>query len=65
MRSYIFTVKERDAINRFFEGKAKIGDDIMREIVWRLRSFKDLAGDVELYVRLTRSIAKPETAIST
>jgi hypothetical protein len=61
MRSYIFTPKEREAINRFFEGKAKIGDDIMREIVWRLRGFKDLASDVELYRRLAEAVATVST----
>jgi hypothetical protein len=61
MRSYIFTVKERETINRFFEGKAKLGDDIMREIVWRLRSFKDLASDVELYIRLRKAISTVST----
>jgi len=57
MRSYIFTPKERKVINRFFEGKAKLGDDIMRQIALRIRSFKDLAGDVDLYLRLREAIS--------
>jgi hypothetical protein len=57
MRSYIFTPKEREAINQFFRGKLRIGDDIMRETVWRLRSFEDLASDVELYLRLRETVS--------
>lgn len=57
MRSYIFTPKEREVIAGFFEGKVKAGDDIMRQIVSRLRSFKDLASDVELYRRLRETVA--------
>jgi len=57
MRSYIFTAKEREVINGFFEGRVKPGDDIMRQIVVRLRSFKDLAGDVKLYIRLREAIS--------
>jgi hypothetical protein len=57
MRSYIFTRKEREAINGFFAGKVKLGDDIMRQIVSRFRSFNGLAGDVELYIRLREAVS--------
>jgi hypothetical protein len=56
MRSYIFTTKERQVINSFLAGRVKIGDDIMRQIVHRLRTFDELVEDVELYVRLRESV---------
>lgn len=56
MRTYIFTAKEREVINGFLEGKVKIGEDIMRQVVHRLRTFDDLRRDVDLYVRLREAI---------
>ena len=56
MRSYIFTSKERKVIKGFFEGKVKIGDDVLRQVVYRLRRFEDLADDVKLYLRLRKAI---------
>jgi hypothetical protein len=61
MRSYIFTPKEREFINGFFEERVKIGEEIMRQIVHRLRTFENLAGDVELYLRLREAIATSST----
>jgi hypothetical protein len=61
MRSYIFTPKERQVIQGFFEGKVKLGDDIMRQIALRLRTFTDLARDVELYLRLREAITTNPT----
>ena len=61
MRSYIFTPKEREVINGFFEGDIELGDDIMRQIVYRMRIFEDLAGDVELYLRLREAITTTST----
>jgi hypothetical protein len=57
MRGYIFTKKERQIINAFFAGRVGIGDDIMRQIVHRLRTFKDLKGDIELYARLREAVS--------
>jgi hypothetical protein len=61
MRSYIFTPKEREVINGFFEGDIEIGDDIMRQIVYRMRTFENLAGDVQLYLRLREAISTSST----
>jgi hypothetical protein len=61
MRSYIFTRKERKAINGFFAGNVRLGDDIMRQIVSRLRSFDGLSGDVDLYVRLREAVSAVST----
>ncbi len=57
MRSYIFTSLERETIKGFFEGRVKTGDDVMRQIVVRLKSFRDLASDVDLYLRLREAIS--------
>jgi len=61
MRSYIFTAKERETIAGFFSGEVRRGDDIMRQIVARLRSFQDLASDVELYLRLREAVSAKTT----
>jgi hypothetical protein len=65
MRSYIFTPKERKVIEGFFAGRVKLGDDIMRQIVARLRGFTDLASDIDLYLELRSRLAEPEEAVST
>jgi hypothetical protein len=57
MYSRIFTPKEREVINRFFKGEVRAGDDIMRQIVYRIRLFEDLARDVELYTKLRKAIS--------
>jgi hypothetical protein len=57
MYSRIFTPKEREVINRFFKGEVRAGDDIMRQIVYRIRLFEDLARDVELYCKLRKAIS--------
>jgi hypothetical protein len=57
MYSRIFTPKEREVINRFFKGEVRAGDDIMRQIVYRIRLFEDLARDVELYIKLRKTIS--------
>jgi hypothetical protein len=57
MRSYIFTERERKIIQGFLSGKVKSGDPGFMVIVSRLKSFTDLAGDVELYLRLREAIS--------
>jgi hypothetical protein len=57
MRSYIFTERERKIIQGFLSGKVKSGDPGLMVIVSRLKSFTDLAGDVELYIRLREAIS--------
>lgn len=61
MRSYIFTERERQVIAGFFRGEVKASDDIMRQIVARMRSFRDLARDVELYLELRRRLTESKT----
>jgi len=64
MRSYIFTEKERALIRRVFESQASLRNKAFRVIIFRTRHFKDLASDVELYIRLRR-LAESEGALST
>ena len=64
MRSYIFTKKERALIRRILNKQVSLRNKTFRVIVFRIRHFKELAGDVELYVRLRR-LAESEGAVST
>jgi hypothetical protein len=57
MRSYIFTERERRIIQGFLRGKVKSGDPGLMVIVSRLKSFTDLARDVQLYIRLREAIS--------
>jgi hypothetical protein len=61
MYSRIFTPKEREVINRFFKGEVRAADDIMRQIIYRIRLFEDLARDVELYTKLRKAISTTST----
>ena len=52
MRTYIFTPREREAINGFLEGTVEWNDVIFRRVRARMVEFTDLAADVRLYNRL-------------
>jgi len=64
MRSYIFTAKERALIRRALKKHAALKNRTLRVIIFRVRHFKALARDVELYIRLRR-LAESEGAVST
>jgi len=64
MRSYIFTAKERALIRRALKKQAARRNTALRVILFRVRHFKELASDVELYIRLRR-LAESEGAVST
>jgi len=64
MRSYIFTERERTLIRRTLKKRISLKDRSLDVILSRLRHFRDLAGDVELYIRL-RKLAEAEGAVST
>jgi hypothetical protein len=57
MRTYLFTPVERKAIGNFLAGKIGPSDPSIRMILSRVRNFKDLASDVQLYVRLRESVS--------
>jgi len=65
MRSYIFTERERTLILRVLDKRISLKDRSLDVILSRLRHFKDLAGDIELYIRLGRALGESEGAIST
>jgi len=64
MRSYIFTEKERALIRRALKKHAATKNMALRVILFRVRHFKELAEDVELYIRLRR-LAESVRAVST
>jgi len=64
MRSYIFTERERTLILRVLDKRISLKDRSLDVILSRLRHFKELASDVELYMRLRR-LAESKRAIST
>ena len=61
MRSYIFTDRERRIIRDFLEGRRNIKDRALSVILTRVKSFKYLASDVELYLRLRKAITANPT----
>jgi len=64
MRSYIFTSRERSLVRKVLDKRIRLKDRRLHVVMSRLRHFKELAGDVELYVRLRR-LAESEGAVST
>jgi hypothetical protein len=64
MRTYIFTPVERKAIENFLSGKIGVSDPSIRMILSRVRTFKDLAFDVDLYQRVSLSLRKSAKTIS-
>jgi len=61
MRTYIFTAKERQTIRSFLNGTGPRDDPILMTTLSRIRGFKDLASDVELYLRLREAITTGAT----
>jgi len=61
MRSYIFTPLERERIRRFLEGKVDSRDMVIAKLRFRVKTFKDLAGDVELYLRFREAVSAAST----
>ena len=61
MRTYIFTKLERSILDGWLKGEIDWHDIRLRKILSRIRLFKDLSSDVELYLavrsRLTESKA--------
>ena len=65
MRTYIFTARERKVIRAFLDGEIPGTGKAIGMIRLRLKTFKDLAGDVELYLALRRRFAKPVRTVTT
>jgi hypothetical protein len=64
MRSYIFTAVERESVDLLLKGMIRSSDPKVAYILSRVRSFKDLARDVDLYLKVS-SFAEAEAAVST
>jgi hypothetical protein len=61
MRTYIFTEKERKAISGFFNGSTPRDDPALMTVIYRIKSFRNLASDIELYLRLRKTEAASST----
>jgi hypothetical protein len=57
MYSRIFTRREKDTIKGFLNGSVRRDDPLLMVILSRIKNFKDLAGDVSLYVALAKTKA--------
>jgi hypothetical protein len=65
MRSYIFTAREREVIQAFLEGRIpETGKDIGM-IRLRIRTFRNLSSDINLYLKLRQRFAESKTTTST
>jgi hypothetical protein len=62
MRSYIFTDLERKVLKGWLNGELTLKDIRLQKVLSRIRLFKALASDVELYLAIRRKIAEPKTA---
>ena len=60
MRTYIFTEREREIIEAFIEGK-KLPSLTVARIRHRIRTFKELESDVQLYLKLHEKIMQPSS----
>ncbi|GEM_PF-2711228 len=59
MRSYIFTPRERRVIQAWSRGE-KVNIVEIDRLLWRFRTFRNLASDVELYLLIRERLkAKP------
>ena len=62
MRTYIFTDLERRILKGWLKGEIDWRDIRLRKVLSRIRLFKELSADVELYLAVKRRLAEPETA---
>ena len=62
MRTYIFTKLEREILRGWLKGEIDWHDIRLRKILSRMRLFKDLSRDVELYLSVKRRLAEPKAA---
>jgi hypothetical protein len=61
MRTYIFTPLERRILMDWLDGRIPRSDIRVRKILSRVRLFKDLAEDVDLYLRVREAISTAST----
>jgi hypothetical protein len=56
MRSYIFTPIERKAIENLLAKRIKISDSSIRMVLSRVRTFEELAKDIDLYDKIRKTV---------
>lgn len=61
MRTYIFTETERSVLNGWLEGEVTPRDVRLRKILSRVKLFRGLAEDVDLYLRVRGRLAEPKS----
>jgi len=61
LRSYVFTPKEKRAIEAFLKGSLPATDHLLSQVRTRMKQFTRLSGDVDLYVRFREAIATLST----
>jgi len=57
MRTYIFTSFEKKILTEWLNGEIPRGDIRVRKILSRIRLFKNLASDVELYLIVREAVS--------
>jgi hypothetical protein len=65
MRTYIFTDLERTVLNKWLAGQLTLKDIRLQKVLSRVRLFKTLRGDADLYIRVSSRVAESESATST
>jgi len=58
MRSYIFTALERQVLRGWLNGELTLKDVRLQKVLSRVRLFKVLAGDVDLYLKVRSRLAE-------
>jgi hypothetical protein len=61
MRSYIFTALERRVLRGWLNGELTLKDVRLQKVLSRVRLFKVLAGDVDLYLKVRSRLAESES----
>jgi hypothetical protein len=64
MRTYIFTPLERKILRSWLNGETTLKDIRLRKVLSRIKLFKDLSIDVDLYLLIRRRLAETKTTVS-
>jgi len=64
MRSYVFTALERRILRGWLKGEVTLKDIRLQKVLSRVRLFKDLSGDVDLYLSVRRRLAESEATVT-
>ncbi|MEM3697937.1 MAG: hypothetical protein QXQ94_10680 [Candidatus Bathyarchaeia archaeon] len=65
MRTYIFTPLERTVLQGWLDGKLTLKDIRLQKTLSRIRLFKGLAEDVDLYLVVRSRLAESKATAST